>query len=306
MTLSILAAPTNLGLRPPQPTSVPGCAKAPEALREAALHRRLQDEGAEDAGAVIAGRYVDDWRAGSGNVRNQDALVDHAIRLGDRIGSIIGDGRAPLVLGGDCSVLIGAGVALSRRGRYGLVHIDGHTDFRHPGNSDGCASVAGEDLAAAVGLHYPAVSDIGGLAPYFAPEHVVHVGCRDDDDALDEVRGVLATVVPASQWLADPAGALDRIRRTLGAEGLDGYWVHVDVDVLDPAFMPAVDSPDPGGLDARQLTTLLAELAGGAVGAEVCIFDPDLDPDGGYARLLADVIVDGLGGLGDRAGGTTR
>jgi arginase len=26
-----------------------------------------------------------------------------------------------------------------------------------------------------------------------------------------------------------------------------GYWIHVDVDVLDPTFMPAVDSPDAGG-----------------------------------------------------------
>ncbi|SFN28986.1 MULTISPECIES: arginase family protein [Actinomadura] len=306
MTLSILAAPTNLGLRPPQPTSVPGCAKAPEALREAGLHRRLLDEGAQDAGTVLAGRYVDDWRAGTGRVRNEDALVDHAVRLGDRIESIIAGGGAPLVLGGDCSVLIGAGVALSRTGRHGLVHIDGHTDFRHPGNSEACASVAGEDLAAAVGLHYPAVSDIEGLAPYFAPEHVVHVGCRDDDDAINEVRGVLGTVVPASRWIADPAAALDRIRSTLAAEGLDGYWLHVDVDVLDPAFMPAVDSPAPGGLDARQLTVLLAELAGDAVGAEVCIFDPDLDPDGKHARFLADVIVDGLGGLGGRARRSAR
>ncbi len=51
------------------------------------------------------------------------------------------------MLGGDCSLLIGAGRALSARGRYGLVHLDGHTDFRHPGNSAECRSLAGEDLA---------------------------------------------------------------------------------------------------------------------------------------------------------------
>lgn len=299
--ISVLAAPTNLGLRPPQKTSVPGCAKAPEALREAGLYSLLLRDGALDAGVVIAGRYVDDWIAGSGRVRNQDALVDHAIRLADRIDAIIDGGRAPLVLGGDCSVLIGSGVALSRRGRYGLVHIDGHTDFRHPGNSDRCASVAGEDLAAVVGLHLPAVSDIEGLSPYFAPEHVVHVGCRDDDEELDEAQEVLATVVPASQWISDPALALRMIKETLATEALDGYWLHVDVDVLDPSIMPAVDSPDPGGLDRGQLTMLLSDLAAEAVGADVCIFDPDLDPGGGYAKLVADTIANGLGGLGAHA-----
>ncbi|WP_084262980.1 arginase family protein [Actinomadura formosensis] len=296
--ISVLAAPTNLGLRPPQETSVPGCAKAPEALREAGLHSRLLARGARDEGVVLAGRYVDDLATGSGRVRNQDALIDHTMRLAARLGALLERRRAPLVLGGDCSVLLGAGLALARRGRYGLVHIDGHTDFRHPGNSSRYASVAGEDLAAAVGLHLPALSDIEGLAPYFAPEHVVHVGCRQDDEALAEAERVLAMVVPASRWIGDPAGALDAIRGIVAADGLDGYWLHVDVDVLDPAFMPAVDSPDPGGLDPRQLTALLGGLAADAAGAEVCIFDPDLDPDGRYARLLTGIIAESLGDLG--------
>ncbi|MEU8310817.1 hypothetical protein AB0C84_45655, partial [Actinomadura sp. NPDC048955] len=61
------------------------------------------------------------------------------------------------------------------------------------------------------------------------------------------------------------------------------------------------DSPDPGGLDRGQLTALLSELADEAIGADVCIFDPDLDPDGGYAKIVADTIVEGLGGLGAHA-----
>jgi arginase len=39
-------------------------------------------------------------------------------------------------------------------------------------------------------------------------------------------------------------------------------------------------------------------LAPRAVGAQICVFDPDLDPDGRYARLLCDLIVDGLSQLG--------
>ena len=60
---------------------------------------------------------------------------------------LIDRGRMPIVLGGDCSILIGCALSLRRRGRYGLALLDGHGDFRHPGNSDAVDAAAGEDLA---------------------------------------------------------------------------------------------------------------------------------------------------------------
>ena len=174
------AAPTNLGLRSPEPGSMPGCAKAPEALRNADLHSRLGELGAEDAGAVLPGRDVD--RVSPGSVRNPEAIIDYARRLASWVEQLLASGRVPLVPGGDCSLLAGVGVALASNRRYGLVHLDGHTDFRHPGNSSGCANLAGEDLAMAVGSHWPLLADIDGLGPYFAPRNAVHAGCRDDDE----------------------------------------------------------------------------------------------------------------------------
>jgi arginase len=295
--IALVCAPSNLGLRPPQPTSVPGCAKAPEALREAGLFRQFARWGAVDAGAVLPGRYADD--AVPGRLRNQDLIADHARRLAGRVADVRAAGHVPLVIGGDCSLLVAAGLALRRSGRYGLVHLDGHTDFRHPGNSAHCASLAGEDLAAAVGRHWPAVADIEGLAPYFQAADTVHAGCRDDDEYLAEVSGTLAMTVPASVITAGPVSAVAAdIRAALERPGLDGYWLHLDVDILDPRVMPAVDSPSPGGLGAAQLTELLAGLAPGASGAQVTVFDPDLDPDGAHARLLTGVLAEGLRDLG--------
>jgi len=293
--IALLSAPTNLGLRPPEPSSVPGCAKAPEALREAGLFREFAELGAVDAGVVLPGRYTD--HVTRGRLRNQDAIIEHAHRLADRIDVVREAGHAPLIIGGDCSLLIGAGLALRRAGRFGLVHLDGHTDFRHPGNSSACASLAGEDLAAAVGTHWPAIADIDGLGPYFQPSDTVHAGCRDDDEALPEVRNRLAAVFPASM-IARHGGATiaDGIRAKLA--GVSGYWLHLDVDILDASVMPAVDSPDPGGLNPGQLADLLAALAPGAIGAQVTVFDPDLDPTGEYARLLTDILLDGLSNLG--------
>lgn len=297
--IAVLSAPTNLGLRPPRAGSVPGCAKAPEALREAGLYRRFAAAGAVDAGVVLPGRYVGDADPASGRVRNQDALVDHARRLAGRVGTLLEAGQTPLVLGGDCSVLVGVGLALARRGRHGLVHLDGHTDFRHPGNNDACASLAGEDLAAAVGRHWPGVADLDGLGPYVAPRDVAHLGCREDDEHLAEARQALGAVLPVRQIRTGGVRAAVRVARAVAlAAHPGGYWLHVDVDVLDPEHLPAVDSPDPGGLDPDDLTALLAALAPAAAGAHVTVFDPDLDPDGRYARLLADVLGTGLRELG--------
>ncbi|MET3567984.1 arginase [Leifsonia sp. 563] len=297
--ITIVSAPTNLGLRPPQPGSVPGAAKAPEALGEAGMYDRLSWTGARDGGVVLPGRYVDDDATRApGRIRNHDQLVDHTGRLAERIEDVWDAGRTPLVLGGDCSVLLAAGVATARRGRAGLIHIDGHTDFRHPGNSDACASLAGEDLAAVVGLHYSELADPGALSPYVEPRRAAHFGHRANDEHAAEARERLGEVVPAAALTDSGVEAVsERLRR---AAGLD-YWLQVDVDVLDPSIMPAVDSPDEGGITASQLTDLLRALAPDAVGASVTVFDPDLDPHGDYARLLVDILVSGLSSLGARS-----
>lgn len=297
--ITLLSAPSNLGLRPPRRGSVPGTAKAPEALREAGLNARFAARGAADGGIILPARYIDDddTRA-AGHVRNETALVDHSRRLAARIAGALVAGDAPLVIGGDCALILGAGIGIAAAGRAstGLVHVDGHTDFRHPGNSEECASVAGEALAAAIGLHWPAIADIDGLSPYFDARHTAHIGHRADDEEQEEVRGLLGLVTPAASVIA--RGAAQVAAASAEVAGRGGYWLQVDVDVLDPSVMPAVDSPDPGGLSAEQLADLLRELAPGAVGASITVFDPDLDPDGRYARLLVDILDDGLVGLG--------
>jgi len=81
---------------------------------------------------------------------------------------------------------------------------------------------------------------------------------------------------------------------------LDGFWVHVDADVLDQSVMPAVDSPNPAGLTADQVTTLLRRFIHEptVAGFDFTIYDPDLDPGGEAAELLVDVITAALADSG--------
>jgi arginase len=68
------------------------------------------------------------------------------------------------------------------------------------------------------------------------------------------------------------------------------------VDVLDDAIMPAVDYRLPDGLGWDELTAVLraAVASDRAVGLDVTIFNPTLDPDGQVASALVDSLVAGL------------
>src|SRR6185436_16275263 len=104
-------------------------------------------------------------------------------RLPDRIVALLDAGEFPVVLGGDCSILLGAGLAMRRRssdldGPIGLVFVDGHSDFRYPGNSSYVGAAAGEVLALVSGRGDPSLTSIDGLKPYFRDIDVVVLGIR--------------------------------------------------------------------------------------------------------------------------------
>jgi len=295
--IAILDAPSNLGLRPPTETSVPGCAKAPGALRDHGLLARL---GARDAGCLTPPRYdPGDWRPGDG-VCHAAEISAYSRKLADRIGAIIDTGEFPVILGGDCSILLGSGLAMHRLGdavggRIGLVFVDGHSDFRHPGNASYVGAAAGEDLALVTGRGQTDLAAMEGRRPYFRDIDVVVLGIRAQDEyRLDlQAAGIVTRPVPmlrvegaarSAQWARDQL------------VDCAGYWVHVDMDVLDPAVMPAVDAPEPGGIAFPELELLLAGLVDTphCLGVEITVFDPDYDPDGGYAEEITSALVAGL------------
>ena len=191
-------------------------------------------------------------------------------------------------------------VALRRRGRYGLAFIDGHLDFRHPGNSSRLSAVAGEDLAVVTGRGAPQLTDLEGRRPLVAEADVVAVGHRGLDAFADEVLATPMTLydVAALRRLG-PEEVAGRAVAAMEGRGVEGFWVHVDTDVLDPEIMPAVDSPEPGGLTHQELAALLRALTAAelATGMQLTIFDPDLDPDGHLAGELAATVVAGLAPL---------
>ncbi|MGO1070521.1 arginase family protein [Lysobacter sp. CA199] len=294
----VIDAPSNLGLRPPRPGVEPGVRRLPQALRAAGLARRLR---ARDAGEVAAPAYSPEPDHDIG-FRNGAAVRDYSQTLADRLSPLLQGGEFVFVLGGDCSVLLGSGLALKQRGRYGLAFVDAHDDFsfvRDRKRYQGYLTAAGLDLGLATGHGPKALSDLRGQSPYFRTRDVVHLGlvlAKDDkrDYEFESFERSGIHIVDAEAIRRDGADATGRAaRERLDAMPTQGFWIHVDADVLAARIMPAVDSPTPEGLEFEQLRALLARLLASpkAVGMELTIFDPDIDPDGALAQRLADTVA---------------
>ncbi len=204
-----------------------------------------------------------------------------------------------LVVGGDCSILLGALVGARAAGPLSLVHVDGHSDFRHPGNHDFAepGAAAGMDLALATGRGEPLATDWPGIVgPLVADEDVVQLGERESRDADFAWPDIAETEIEQIDVFAALAissdGVSRRIANRLNRAPSQGFWVHLDVDVLDQTIMPAVDSPGSPGIPVDYVIAILAPLVSDqrCRGMTVTVFDPDLDPSGRYAALIVSIL----------------
>ncbi|GAA2315237.1 arginase family protein [Streptomyces hawaiiensis] len=285
--LAIIEAPSVLGLRPT------GVEELPAALLGAGLAEGL---GAGHAGRVEPPPYDSERDPGTG-VLNPGGIAAYSVALAGAVGDVLDDGRFPVVLGGDCSVLLGTLLALRRRDRHGLLFLDGHTDFYQP-SAEPAGEVASMELALATGRGPRVLADLEGRGPLVRDEDVVALGFRDAEESAAHGMQPLPPALHAMDLDTVRAlGAAEAARRAVGllsGGGADaGYWVHLDVDVLDDALMPAVDYRQPDGLTWQELETVLrTALSGdGAVGLTVTIFNPRLDPGGTLAQRLGDRLV---------------
>jgi arginase len=267
-------------------------------LLQAGLIDRLH---ARRAGRVAPETAYSSSRDSATLTLNATGIASFSRTLADAVGAVIDRGEFPIVLGGDCSILLGDLLALRRRGRYGLLFVDGHADFYDPeANPNGEA--ASMDLAFVTGRGPRVLTNIDGREPLVRDEDVVLFGFRDGDEQAeygsqplpDEL---LAFDLPAIRHRGAEScarSAAAHLTRNGGADA--GFWIHLDADVLDDAIMPAVDYRLPGGLSWDELaaTLTVAIQSQRAVGMEVTIYNPTLDPDRACARGLVRVVGDAL------------
>jgi arginase family enzyme len=255
------------------PLSVVGmlCRSSERVEGAAAGTRALAHELAERHGVGVrligspspmrVARWDDDLRASRGCLLEAGGQVDDALAAGGR----------PVLVAPDCSVSVTTLPAVVRhRPDATILWLDAHADFNTP-DTTASGYLGGMCLAAACGLWDAGLLDDG---PAVDPTSVVMCGVRDLDGpevVLLETKGVVRISRPG-----------------LLAEALAGQevFVHLDLDVLDPAVLPS-PFPAPGGLSDGGLRTLLAEVAGACelLGCEITGFhDPSL------TELIATVV----------------
>jgi arginase len=262
--------------------------RAPGALRDAGLVEAL---GARDLGDVAEPLRPPERDVRSGIIAFE-ALVEGSLAVETAVAGAIEGGERPLLLGGDCSLLIGAVAGARRAGlRPGLVFVDGHADYW-----DGETSPTGEaaDMELAI-IHGSGPSVLASMAPrpLADPARTAILGHRPhelDEDVAAERARVPDEVLQLDTLSIREAGPEMAAALALERAG-DDPWLHIDLDVLDAEALPAVSYPLAEGLEWEELEALLGPLVtAGVCGVSVADLNCDKDPDGAYAKRVADLL----------------
>ncbi|MGE0243268.1 MAG: arginase family protein [Nitrososphaeraceae archaeon] len=287
---TIIDAPSILGLRPT------GVEHLPDALKAAGLMEKLN---AGYAGKVSSLPYNSE-RDKKNLLLNPYSIKAFSLQLADKVSSVILDKQYPIVLGGDCSILIGNLLALRRLGRYGLFAIDGHADFYQP-EASLTGEVADMDLEIVSGRGPDILSNINNLKPLVRDQDIILFGYRDREQAsIFGSQDVRETNIHSFDLTyikqRGIKSALSENFKNLLKNELSGFWIHIDADVLDDSIMPAVDYRLNGGLSFQDLSEILKILVGSgrSVGMDVTIFNPNLDPDGLIALRFVSSLIEGI------------
>jgi arginase len=291
--ITLVKAPSVLGLRPT------GVEQLPRALRDAGLMKRLD---IEHTTTVLPPPY-NNYRDPATRMLNAQSIAKYSTELANVVQATLESGNFPLVLGGDCSIILGNMLALRRKGRYGLLFLDGHADFYQPEAST-TGEAADMDLALVSGHGPDIVTNLEGLKPLVQEDDIVQFGQRDRKE----------TIADGSQQIADTnihVFELATIRKeglkksseaalvTLKQQSTEGFWVHIDADVINDDEMPAVDYRLPGGLTFEEMYTVLSQVmaTGRVTGLSLAIYNPLLDPHKQMATKLVALLSDTLQGV---------
>lgn len=289
--ISIFEFPLNLGLKKKEYETEPGVRKLPEWLKKFDFHK---DINPKNILTLEAPEYSMELDPESG-VLNADAIITYAQKQADLIMSNHQEGTFSIMLGGDCSILIGTALALRKLGNFGLFYLDGHTDFI-PVSLSSTAAVAGMDLAIISGTGHEKLTNIQGLKPYFLEENIFCAGNAETDDE-EYVEQIVNSDI---QYFDVEQLRMNGFRKTaedflkmVARKGLDGFFIHLDVDVLKDALMPAVDSRMEEGIDYENLKEILKPLIHSPLcfGIEITILDPDYDENGTYTKPFVKNLI---------------
>jgi arginase len=259
----------------------------PEQLLAHGLEHSLRDQGHDVRSRVV--ELPDGWHA---EIQTAFSLM-HSLAEAVREARALG--RFPLVLAGNCNTAVGTVAGLD--GRTGVLWFDAHGDFNTPETSVG-GFLDGMALAIVAGRCW---RELARAVPGFRPvpeDRVYLLGARDLDPLeRQELEQSAVTVCPPAEILPAVTAAV----RDLSGK-VDGLYLHLDLDVLDPSVGRVNQYSAAGGLFLAQLERAVAAI--GEVlpiaAATLSAYDPSFDEDGricAAAFRLAGTILQAASGV---------
>lgn len=284
-TISIIGAPTSAG------AYAPGQEKAPAAFRRHGLADALSQNGGtvHDLGDTEAFRWRPDARRPQ--AANLEAVVRVSSELAGMVAGVMSRGEQALVLGGDCTVELGAVAgALQGQASVALVYIDYDVDLNTPAESDGALDWTGVAHLLDLDGCSPELAGMASRRPMLGPGDILFFAADNVTPAeAEKERRLGLRRIPSPEVKRDPLAAGRQAAAWAGRH--DRLLVHLDVDVL--AFMDfpiAENTRRRNGLTLDELAQSLKPLLSAANFRALTITEvnPDHAPDeaGTFKRLI--------------------
>ena len=267
----------------------PGCEEAPDALERHGLFSRVEGFGHRIRSVSVSQRPLDaDSRyRDSGSVKWAGEILDVTNRICEEASAAFEQGRLPFMVGGDHSASLGSVKAAANRfERLGVIWFDAHADINSYDTSL-TGNYVGMTLSSLIGQGDSRFQD--NMYRFVDPRNIVLVGTRSLDEPETEIirrHRVNRVSAGMAAGAGDSAGAESRsLARILGVirrRRIERLHLSIDIDVLDPAFAPAVSVPVPGGLSTDDLYGILRCLmaTGLVCSVDLVGYNPRLDSDG--------------------------
>jgi arginase len=276
-----------------------GVDMGPSAIRYAGLEERLSSLGFDCADwGNVKTEVAEATAEGDPTARFLPQIHATCERIARRIGEAVGEGRIPLVLGGDHSIALGTlgGLAAAAGGPGAALWIDAHGDLNTPATTPS-GNVHGMPLAAALGRGGADFESKAWPLPALHPARTTLIGVRSLDEGERALLGELDVTVNTMSELdrhgIEPAVAA-ALERAAGAA-----FVHVslDMDALDPDVAPGVGTAVRGGLSYREAHLAMELVAeSGLLGSfEIVEVNPILDRENATAALAVELAASAFG-----------
>ncbi len=293
MQIDIIGVPIDLG------ADRRGVDMGPSAIRYAHLQNKLEDLGytVNDEGNVEV-PIAEMCQITNPKLKYIDCIIPMSRRVSGAVSTSIQAGNFPLVIGGDHSLSIGSVRGAARNRKIGVIWVDAHADF-NTAETTPSGNIHGMSLALLCGMGDKSLVQLWDEpVPVIDPQKIAIVGARDlDEGEKRNLRDAGAMVMGMEQ--IDRYGMVSCLEKAIEriSRDVDGIYLSLDLDSLDPEHAPGVGTPVPAGLTQREahLACEMIGETGKLIGMDLVEVNPILDVQNRTASLAVDFALSSLG-----------